>query len=168
MKEYRYPIRFIMREASKSGGGAILCAVPLLTLDGLADGVKIVLALISALFVIYSVTTLRRGKQIVVVDDEAIRITRRTSTKTLRWDAMTGFDLRFYRLGRDRTTGWMQLRLSNGSQTLRIESSLDGFGDVLKQAAGAAEQAGLELTDTARFNLDAYVNPRPETASAFS
>jgi hypothetical protein len=50
----------------------------------------------------------------------------------------------------------MQLSVgSAGGRTVKLDSSLDGFHDVVERAARAAETTGLPLSETTRANLKA-------------
>ena len=64
--------------------------------------------------------------------------------------------LSYFSTKRDRTDGWMQLTVgSAGGRTVKIDSSLDGFHDVVERAARAAETTGLTLSEATRANLRA-------------
>jgi len=48
----------------------------------------------------------------------------------------------------------MQLAVgSTGGRLVRVDSSLDGFHDIVARAAEAAEATGLALSDATRANL---------------
>ena len=49
----------------------------------------------------------------------------------------------------------MQLRLRDAQHTIRIDSELDGFVELLRAAAPEALRRGAELDATTRANLDA-------------
>ena len=62
--------------------------------------------------------------------------------------------LSYFSTKRDRSDGWMQLSLgSTGSRTLRVDSALEGFYDIVERAARAAETAGLPLSVATLANL---------------
>ena len=89
-----------------------------------------------------------------MVSDEAVTV---SAWRTLRmtWDALTEVRLRYYTTrrgrgrGRDRAAepgkGWMQLRLRSPEGVLRVESTCDGFLDLARRAARAADSNGLSL-----------------------
>jgi hypothetical protein len=49
----------------------------------------------------------------------------------------------------------MQMTLSGGGQTLRLDSSLDGFNDIARMAARAGIARNIEVSDATRANLAA-------------
>jgi hypothetical protein len=62
--------------------------------------------------------------------------------------------LSYYSTKRDRSGGWMQLALrSAGARAVKVDSSLDGFYDIVERAAKAAEVRNLELSVATRVNL---------------
>ena len=76
--------------------------------------------------------------------------------------------LSYFSTKRDRSGGWMQLVVgSAGGRAVKVDSSLDGFYDIVERAARAAESRGLELSRTTRSNLRSmgiFVADQEETA----
>ena len=74
----------------------------------------------------------------------------------VEWNRLDRLKLSYFSTKRDRSDGWMQLSVgSAGGRTVKLNSSLDGFHDVVERAARAAETAGLPLSETTRANLKA-------------
>jgi hypothetical protein len=74
----------------------------------------------------------------------------------VEWNRLDRLKLSYFSTKRDRSDGWMQLSIgSAGGRTVKLDSSLDGFHDVVERAARAAETAGLPLSETTRANLKA-------------
>jgi hypothetical protein len=74
----------------------------------------------------------------------------------VEWNRLDRLKLSYFSTKRDRSDGWMQLSIgSAGGRAVKLDSSLDGFHDVVERAARAAETAGLPLSDTTRANLKA-------------
>jgi hypothetical protein len=72
----------------------------------------------------------------------------------VEWNRLDRMKLSYFSTKRDRSAGWMQLVIgSTGARTVKVDSSLDGFYDIVERAARAAEQRGLELSRTTRVNL---------------
>ena len=62
--------------------------------------------------------------------------------------------LSYFSTKRDRSDGWMQLAIgSAGGRTVKVDSALDGFYDIVERAARAAAASGLELSHATRVNL---------------
>ena len=74
----------------------------------------------------------------------------------VEWRRLDRLKLSYFSTKRDRSDGWMQLSVgSTGGRTVKIDSSLDGFHDVVERAAHAAGETGLTLSETTRANLKA-------------
>jgi hypothetical protein len=63
--------------------------------------------------------------------------------------------LAYYSTRRDRKSGWMQLQLGAGRARMSLDSRLDGFEQVARQAADIASERGLALSDATAANLQA-------------
>ena len=62
--------------------------------------------------------------------------------------------LSYFSTKRDRSDGWMQLAVrSAGGRAVKVDSSLEGFYDIVERAARAAETTGLQLSLATRANL---------------
>jgi len=72
----------------------------------------------------------------------------------VEWSRLNRLKLSYFSTKRDRSSGWMQLVIgSAGGRAVKVDSSLDGFYDIVERAARAAETTGLELSRTTRVNL---------------
>ena len=93
-------------------------------------------------------TELRLNAQVVCADGPAGAV--------VEWNRLDRLKLSYFSTKRDRSDGWMQLTLgSAGGRTLKIDSSLDGFHDIVERAADAAGQTGLTMSEATRANLRA-------------
>ena len=68
----------------------------------------------------------------------------------------------------------MQLRLkgTGAGETVRLESTLDGFDEIAERVAGVARKRGIGMTDTTVSNflalgIDAETEPHRFTGAAF-
>ena len=72
----------------------------------------------------------------------------------VEWSRLDRLKLSYFSTKRDRSDGWMQLSVgSTGSRTLKVDSVLEGFYDIVERAARAAEANGLTLSVATRANL---------------
>ncbi len=153
MSEHRYPRSVIRRDLFRAGAGVALTGGPLaLASPGLWAG--IVLGGLSVLFLAFGGIAILRGRQIVACNATEITFYG-IKTVNLPWKSINGFDLRYYTVRKDRTQGWMQLILENTQSRLRIESPMEGFDGIVRQAAGAAQENGLSLSPATIANLEA-------------
>ena len=74
----------------------------------------------------------------------------------VEWSRLDRFKLSYFSTKRDRSGGWMQLSIGSiGGGSVKVDSSLEGFHDIVERAAQAAEAIGLPLSDATRVNLKA-------------
>ena len=72
----------------------------------------------------------------------------------VEWNRLDRLKLSYFSTKRDRSGGWMQLAVgSAGGRTVKVDSALEGFYDIVERAAQAAETNGLELSVATRANL---------------
>jgi hypothetical protein len=109
----------------------------------------------AAVFALYGTHTLLRQLTRIVVDDERISADGPLAA-AVAWNDLTNLSLKYYSTRRDGRNGWHQLDLKGRGRTLRLESSLGGFGDIVARAARAAESRGLELNPTTLRNLEPF------------
>ena len=152
-----YPLSKIGADYLRSAIGAALCLLPLAFGTPLKGGVWLLVALAS-MFVLFAVRTFTRQITRVWVSDEGIAVSGFIK-QILRWEMLSEVTLSYYSTfrgrGQGRGQGWMQLRLRGGGQTLRLESSLEGFDRVARHAVDAARRNGLALQPSTVKNLGA-------------
>lgn len=153
MMDYRYKPRALKGDYARSGIGLALTGGPLLAVDaGLAGAA--VLGLLAVLFLVFGVRTVLRQLTLVRVDDDGISI-EGPMPRRIRWHDLASADLSYYTTKRDGGAGWMQLKLKDRRGTLRIESSLEGFADVVRRIAHEAEANDVELAPATINNMQA-------------
>jgi hypothetical protein len=148
----RYPTGILWADYSRALTGVVLCGAPLLLVDvnrwlGLCLGVGLIL------FVLYGVRTAMRQKTRYTLDADEL-CAEGAGRSVVEWARLDRLKLNYYSTKRDRSDGWMQLSAGSvGGRLVKIDSSLDGFHDIVERAAHAAEAAGVELSDSTRVNL---------------
>jgi hypothetical protein len=150
--DLRYPREALLADYVRAGVGAVLCGLPLLLLK-VDRWVGVVLGAAFLLFALFFIRTAfrhmtryRLGPDTLAADGPAGGL--------VEWARLDRMTLAYYSTKRDRTGGWMQLALhSTGARTVKIDSSLDGFYDIVARAAQAAEARQLEVSETTRANL---------------
>lgn len=148
-----YPLSKIGADYLRSAIGAILCLLPLAFGTPLKGGVWL-LVLLASMFVLFAVRTFARQITRVWVSDEGIAVSGFIK-QILRWEMLSEVTLSYYSTFRGRGQGWMQLRLRGDGQTLRLESSLEGFDQVARYAVDAARRNGLALQPSTVKNFSA-------------
>ena len=150
--DLRYPPRTLWADYMRAAAGLVLCGLPLLALD-VNRWLAVVLGAGLVLFALFLVrTALRQGTRFVLGPDTLCA--DGPGGKVVEWNRLDRLKLSYFSTKRDRTGGWMQLSVgSAGAGTVKVDSALDGFYDIVERAAAAALANGVELTLATRANL---------------
>ena len=148
---HRYPRRAVTTEYAYSVVGMAFTFIPL-GLTTPLPAVTGILAALGALFLAFGVRTLIRHNTVFELSDMRIAMTGGRRAE-VRWEELSGLKLSYFSTKRDRGGGWMQLRLKSGGSTIRIDSTVEGFDDLVVRAVRAARTQGLEFEPTTLQNL---------------
>ncbi len=147
-----YPRQTLWADYIRAISGVLLCGLPLLLLQ-VERWVGMVLAAGFILFALFFVRTLLRQMTRYVLGPDTLAADGPWGS-LIEWARLDRMKLAYYSTKRDRSGGWMQLAVrSVGARTVQIDSSLDGFYDIVERAAQAAEARELELSRATRVNL---------------
>ena len=147
---YRYPWRAVLPDYVRAAVGLAFTAVPLMLMD-LPSLVAWVLALLAMIFALFGAQAVLRHTTRILMSERDIRALPMGTR--LAWDNLSRLTLAYFSVRRDGRDGWMELKLGSGRRTLRIDSRLDGFTEVVRQAAAAASDACLHLDASTLSNL---------------
>ena len=153
MTEYRYPTQALTGDFVRSVTGLAFTLGPMLLAQP-APPMMAVLGTLAALFAAHGVRTWIKSKTRIAVDDEGISAHGARSA-TLRWNGLRQMHLRYYSTRRDGSKGWMQMKLKGEDTTLRFDSTLIGFADLVRRAAAEAAKRGVDLPPATQANLAA-------------
>lgn len=158
-----YPFQSLMNDYIRALIGFGICIAPI------AHGVRIsgaVWALVAcaALFAVYGVRTVIRNFTRVVMTDSSILSTNLIK-REIPWEHLSELTVSYFSTRRSKDKGWMQLRLKGNNCTLRFDSALAGFDDIVRHAAGAAYSNDLTLKETTVRNLEAMGISKPDEES---
>ena len=162
MNSYRYPLKELVPDYLRAGFGFFV-PVGLMLFTDLATLVFYVLAGLALLFGIYGLRTALRQATVLSVDGNGLRQEGPLGAifdRYLRWADMRYLRLRYFSTRRDRKQGWMQLilRAADDSAThgsIRLDSDLHGFDDIVRMAYDVSERRGLPVDPTSASNLAA-------------
>jgi hypothetical protein len=130
----------------------LLCGLPLLALE-VNHWLAAVLGAGLVLFALFFVRTAMRQRTRFVLGPDTL-CADGPGGKVVEWNRLDRLKLSYFSTKRDRTGGWMQLSVgSAGAGTVKVDSALDGFYDIVERAAAAALANGVELTLATRANL---------------
>ena len=152
--DLRYPRQTLWADYGRAIAGVVLCGAPLLLLD-VNRWLGAVLLLGFVLFALFLGRTVLRHRTRYRLGPDTLCADGPAGT-LVEWGRLDRFKLSYFSTKRDRSGGWMQLAIGSiGGGTLKVDSSLEGFHDVVERAAQAAEAIGLPLNDATRVNLKA-------------
>lgn len=158
MTSLRYPLRSLLLDFAGGGIGIALSIGPLVFVHPAAL-VAWVLTAVGVLFLVYFGRTVCRHLTHIELDEAGIRASGPLGA-AIRWEDLRSLRLDYYSTRRDlegrrMDGGWMQLRLRDARHTIRIDSELEGFADVVRVASAQALRRGLSLDESTHDNLRA-------------
>jgi hypothetical protein len=153
MTRHVYPTRALLGDYARAAVGLVPMAAILTTMSvGMVAAT--VLGGFAALFAAFAIrTALRHGTQIEAT--EAALTASGLRRVSISWSELNRMKLAYYSTRRDRRDGWLQLELRAGPSTLRLDSRIEGFADLVQASVRAAETRGLLLSPATSTNLQA-------------
>jgi hypothetical protein len=153
MTRYAYPTSAMLGDYVRSAAGLVpVLALLVLTQVGAVGAV--ILSGFAALFAVFGIRTALRHGTRLEVSEEGLAASGLWRA-AIAWAELDRMKLAYYSTRRDRREGWMQLELRAGWTTLRLDSRIDGFAELVARAARAAAARGLALNETTVVNLQA-------------
>ena len=161
-RSFRYPLRALFPDFAGSGIGFAL-SLGLIVFVRLAAPVAWAVTAAAALFLVYFGRTVCRRLTHIELDEAGIRVEGPALVPTcaaIRWEDLRSLRLDYYSTRRDpegmsMQGGWMQLKLRDARRTIRIDSDVDGFAELVRAAARAAARRDLALDPATVSNLEA-------------
>ena len=135
-----------------SGAGLALSLSPLAAFD-LPAFTSVVLGLLSLGFAAYGAAMLRRQCMRVETDGDGLSFS--PPRRHIAWNEITRIGLAYFSTRRDGARGWMELRVESRAATLRVDSRLERFNELVDRAWSAASRLGVEPDPSTRENLRA-------------
>lgn len=151
--ETRYPTPAILADLARAAIGLVVALAPFALTDPV-PWLAALLAAVAGLFLIFGARTALRAMTMYRLNaggleqDGPIR-------RTIAWDGLTGFKLRFYSTRRSREKGWFSLSLKSPGGRISVESHLPEFEPIAQAAARAAFLRDLLLDPVTLDNLAA-------------
>ncbi len=187
MSEHRYPLDSLTGDYLRAGAGVTLCGGPLVLVN-VGFWPFVVLGGLTTLFAYFGWRTWRRHMTVLTLSETGVAAHSQKLPQlswlnaTLPWPELRRYKLSYFSTKRDKSDGWMQLTLRGAGRKLQIDSAIEGFDELARQAFRAARRNGIELSQTTLGNLDAiriadseasegwgdpadWAAPRPEPSS---
>ena len=130
---YRYPVQALLGDYARAGFGLAITLAPLLFMD-VASVMVWVFGGLFLLFLTFAGRTALRHSTTIELDAEGVAA-RGPLGSSLRWDEVDRVKLRYFSTRKDREKGWMQLAIGSQRKTIRIDSTLEGFHEVVERTA---------------------------------
>ncbi|MGD9537797.1 MAG: hypothetical protein AB7P52_18495 [Alphaproteobacteria bacterium] len=151
ISEHHYPFGALAGDYFRAGIGLLFTMGPLAATAPLAP-VTGVLAAFGALFAVYGGRTVIRHCTVIRLSAKGMEAKGPLGAR-IAWRDVNGLTLRYFSTKRDRTGGWMQLKIRGKGRALRIDSAIDDFDAILRRAVGAAREGGVRLDSSSVENL---------------
>ena len=148
---HRYPQRALRAAYGLAGTGIAIGFGPLL-FGQPATIVSWLLGLMGLLFLVYFARTVVRQLTRIEIDATGIGA-RGPLGVDIRWDDVRAVRLNYYSTRQDRSGGWMELLVKGPRRSIRIESTLEGFVELVGAAVREARQRVLEFDAGTLANL---------------
>lgn len=163
MTAHRYARKALAADLLRGAVGLAFTGGPLLVLE-VGDWALWILGTLAVLFLVFSLRNLMRWNTLVRTSDDGLSFLplgdrelplpgcRRVG---LAWRDIRSVRLKFFSTKRDRSEGWMELRLDDGKGRMTLDSNLEGFAAICARAERAAIANALVLDETTAENLRA-------------
>jgi hypothetical protein len=153
MNRHTYPSSAMIGDYLRSIAGLVpATAILAIAAPGpVATGILVGLA---ALFALFGLRTGLRHMTRIEASETGLAASGPLST-SIRWAELDCMKLAYYSTRRDRRDGWMQLELRADASTIRLDSRIAGFAELVERAARAAATRELELSAATIANLAA-------------
>ena len=154
MSIYRYPPQTLFGDYTRAGLGLFLTVLPLLVLQP-SWFVGTALFLVAAVCGYFLFRTFERHRTIIAMDDDGIAVRALRGPKHLAWKDVDEVKLTYYAVRRNKADSWMQLTISARNDSVKIDSRLEDFVEIVERAAEAARDNDVALNRITLANLKA-------------
>ncbi len=153
VSSHHYPLSALSADYGRAAVGVALLGLPIIMAD-LSPIILYILLLLALLFLAYGIRTAFRQNTRVTVDRDGIAVSGLTR-KIIPWAELRGVDLRYYSTKRDKSDGWMELRIFGDHGKIKLESTLTDFEAVVRSVARQAGDHDVEISQASRTNMAA-------------
>ena len=157
MSTHRYPRAAVTGDFLRAGAGLAITAGPALAIPPTSPA-QFVLVPLALLFLAFGVRTWLRSVAVIAVTARDISLSAPWQA-SLAWQNLRAVKLNYYSTRFDRSGGWMQLMLKGAGgpdgATIRLDSTVEGFSEIARQAATAAQAARVPMSEATKNNFSA-------------
>ena len=152
-ERYRYPLASLAGDYVRAIAGIVLSALPIFVVS-LSPVVTAILGAFVLLFSVFAARTLLRHATAIEMTTAGIASVGPMAQR-LAWEGVKAVQLSYFSTWRDKSKGWMQLKLTGSEGTLRIDSNLNGFDEVATVVAECAARNDALMNDVTIGNFEA-------------
>lgn len=163
MSIHRYSLQNLLPDYVRGGAGLIIGGGGWLLAPS-AIHVVVIFGGLTLLFLLFTMRTVARQYTRIEMTDDAIT-SGGTRRLTLRWSDLDRIKLRYYSTRRNRSGGWMTLKLARGWTVISVDSNIDGFDAIAARVARAVAEGGAQVDDVTLANLAALGLAAPTAAA---
>ena len=153
MTRHAYPPLALFGDYIRAAAG-FFPTLAVLTIEPVGIVGGIMLGGFAALFGVFGMRTALRHSTSIEVTEAALHCSGLLQA-SIWWSKLDRMKLSYYSTRRDGRNGWMQLKVGAGWSTLRIDSRVEGFSELVIACAKAAEMRGLAVDPATSANLQA-------------
>jgi len=153
MSVHRYSLQNLLPDYLRGGAGVVIGAGCWLLAPGTLH-VIVIFGGLTVLFLLFTMRTVARQYTRIEMTDDAIT-SGGTRRLTLHWSDLDHVKLRYYSTRRNRSGGWMTLKLASGRAAISVDSNIDGFDAIAARAARSMVENRAAADDITLANLAA-------------
>lgn len=112
----------------------------------------IVLGSLAAVFLAFACRVVGHGLCSIELSDHGIA-KHGPVGRSLAWPDVTALKLAHYAAPKRSKSGWYLLTLAGGGRVLKVESTIEGFDDIVTAAVSAARRRGVAIDTVTQENL---------------
>ena len=162
MSIHRYSLQNLLPDYLRGGAGLIIGGGGWLLAPGMLH-VVVIFGGLTLLFLLFTMRTVARQYTRIEMTDDAIT-SGGLGRLTLRWSDLDRVKLRYYSTRRNRSGGWMTLKLASGRTAISVDSNIDGFDAIAARAAQTLAENRVTADDVTLANLAALGLTTPAQA----
>jgi hypothetical protein len=166
MTIHRYSLQNLLPDYLRGGAGLIIGGGGWLLAPGVLH-VVVIFGGLTLLFLLFTMRTVARQYTRIEMTDDAIT-SGGIGRLTLRWSDLDRVKLRYYSTRRNRSGGWMTLKLARGRTAISVDSNIDGFDAIAARAARTLADNRVTADDVTLANLAALGLTTPAQATQTS
>jgi hypothetical protein len=159
MSIHRYSLQSLLPDYLRGGAGLVVGAGIWLLAPGMLH-IIVIFGGLTVLFLLFTMRTVARQYTRIEMTDDAI-ISGGTRRLALHWSDLDRVRLRYYSTRRNRSGGWMTLKMARGRTAISVDSNIDGFDAIAARAARAVIEHHAAADDITLANLAALGLPTP-------